>query len=140
MVLGTTEEWHLVNKSNDTHPFHIHINPFQVISVNGKAVDRHGYDDTFPISPYGTVVIRTQYKDFDGKYVLHCHVLFHEDHGMMQIVEVIVPGHGIAQDNGVPLREGMPDMSGGTMKMSPAAAHYIKSPSPTINPSMNMQM
>lgn len=108
MTLGTTEEWRLVNKSVDTHPFHIHINPFQVISVNGKTVDRYGYDDTFSVPANGNVVIRTQYKDFDGKYVLHCHILFHEDHGMMQLIEVVKPGNKTAPDNGMPGQEKMP--------------------------------
>lgn len=111
MTLGTTEEWRLTNKSDEDHPFHIHINPFQVISVNGQPVDLHGYQDTFSIPKHSTVVIRTQYKDFDGKYVLHCHILFHEDNGMMQIVEVVKPGAQPASDNGVPLREGMPNMN-----------------------------
>lgn len=111
MTLGTTEQWNLINKSNDTHPFHIHINPFQVISVNGKSVDRYGYDDTFPIPPNGEVVIKTQYKDFDGKYVLHCHILFHEDHGMMQVVEVVKPGEDVSKNNGLPERESMPGMN-----------------------------
>lgn len=110
MFLDTTEEWRLVNDSREVHPFHIHINPFQVISVNGVPVDRHGYDDTFPIPAKGEVVIRTRYKDFDGKYVLHCHILFHEDHGMMQIVEVIKPGNSPAENNGLPDREGMFEM------------------------------
>lgn len=107
MELGTTEEWHLVNKSGETHPFHIHVNPYQVISVNGIDVDRKGYDDTFPVPAQSTVVIRTKYKDFEGKYVLHCHILFHEDNGMMQVVEVVKPGLGTAPNNGLPEREGM---------------------------------
>ncbi len=113
MTLGTTEEWRLINTSVDTHPFHIHINPFQVISINGEEVDRHGYDDTFPIPAKGTLVLRTQYKDFDGKFVLHCHILFHEDHGMMQVVEVVKPGNKPAPDNGLPHREKMPEMTPG---------------------------
>jgi len=108
ITLGTTEEWHLVNNSDDTHPFHIHVNPFQVISVNGKPVDNYGYSDTFPVPAMGSVVIRTKYTDFDGKFVLHCHILFHEDHGMMQVVEVVRPGNTQSKDNGLPLREGMP--------------------------------
>lgn len=107
MTLGTTEEWHLVNKSKETHPFHIHVNPYQVISVNGIKVDRKGYDDTFPIPAESTVVVRTKYLDFDGKYVLHCHILFHEDNGMMQLVEVVKPGENLAPHNGFPEREGM---------------------------------
>lgn len=110
ITLGTTEEWHLVNNSQDTHPFHIHVNPFQVISVNGKPVDRYGYDDTFPVPANGKVVMRTRYKDFDGKFVLHCHILFHEDHGMMQVVEIVRPGENSKSNNGAPGHEGMEHM------------------------------
>lgn len=106
MELDTTEVWNLVNESDEAHPFHIHINPFQVVSINGQPVDRPGYDDTFSIPAKSTVVIKTRYKDFDGKYVLHCHILFHEDNGMMQIVEVVKPGASPAPDNGMPHREG----------------------------------
>jgi len=118
MVLGTTEEWRLINKSNDTHPFHIHVNPFQVISVNGKEIDNMGYADTFPVPANGSVVMRTRYKDFDGKYVLHCHILFHEDHGMMQVVEVVKSGNKPASDNGMPMREGMPGSGKNGMHMN----------------------
>lgn len=109
MTLGTTEQWNLVNESGETHPFHIHVNPFQVLSVNGEEIDRHGYDDTFPVPANSTVVMKTRYKDYDGKFVLHCHILFHEDHGMMQVVEVVKPGASPAPDNGLPEREGMLD-------------------------------
>lgn len=105
ITLGTTEEWHLINKSSEDHPFHIHINPFQVISVNGQPVDLHGYRDTYQVPKNSEVVIRTRYTDFDGKFVLHCHILFHEDNGMMQIVEIVPPGKSSAKDNGVPDRE-----------------------------------
>lgn len=105
MELGTTEEWRLVNTSTESHPFHIHINPFQVISKNGKPVDMHGLRDTYGVEAKGETVIRTRYKDFDGKFVLHCHILFHEDHGMMQVVEIVPPGGSPAPHNGLPERE-----------------------------------
>lgn len=105
MTLGTTEEWQLINNTKETHPFHININPFQVLAINGKPVDRHGYDDTFFIPAHGTVTMRTRYKDFDGKFMLHCHILFHEDHGMMQIVEIVKPGATNAPHNGLPAME-----------------------------------
>ena len=124
MTLGTTEEWKLVNKSREVHPFHIHINPFQVISINGVPVDRPGLDDTFPIPARSTVIIRTKYKDFDGKYVLHCHILYHEDHGMMQVVEVVKPGFGQAPDNGMPDREGMMDMNDMDTMQMPESTRY----------------
>lgn len=105
ITLGTTEEWVLENKSKENHPFHIHINPFQVVAINGKPVESHGYDDTFSIPPHSTLTIRTKYTDFDGKFVLHCHILFHEDHGMMQIVEIVKPGATNAPHNGLPAME-----------------------------------
>lgn len=110
MTLGTTEEWKLVNESTEVHPFHIHVNPFQVVSINGVEIDRKSLDDTFPIPAKGEVIIRTKYRDFDGKYVLHCHILFHEDNGMMQLLEVIKPNATPAPDNGMPEREVMPTM------------------------------
>lgn len=117
MTLGTTEEWRIVNASSEIHPFHIHINPFQVVSVNGVEIDRKSLDDTFPIPANGEVVMRTKYRDFDGKYVLHCHILFHEDHGMMQVVEVVEPGASTAPHNGLPEREEMPGTDHSHMDM-----------------------
>jgi suppressor of ftsI len=90
-VLGATEEWVLKNPSNVFHPFHIHINPFQVMSVNGNPVDAHSYEDTVTIAPRGEVVIRTQFLDFTGRFVFHCHILPHEDGGMMSVVDVVSP-------------------------------------------------
>jgi FtsP/CotA-like multicopper oxidase with cupredoxin domain len=87
--LGATEEWRLVNTSPDTHPFHIHVNDFQVISVNGEPVEPHSWEDTFPIDAFGEIVIRSRFLDFTGKTVYHCHILDHEDKGMMGIVEIV---------------------------------------------------
>lgn len=143
MTLGATEEWKLVNESGEVHPFHIHINPFQVVSINGKSVDRKSLDDTFPVPARGEVTIRTKYKDFNGKYVLHCHILFHEDNGMMQLVEVVDPKIGVTKDNGVPTREGMPEMDDNTMHMSkgrPRAINVSITPTPTMTNEMLHKM
>lgn len=86
--LGDTEEWTLKSMDEDEHPFHLHVNDFQVMSVNGRSYDSHGMQDTVLIPPHGEVVIRIPFKDFEGKFVYHCHILFHEDGGMMGIVEV----------------------------------------------------
>jgi suppressor of ftsI len=89
--LGTTEEWKLVNldsvQSGNWHPFHIHTNHFQVMSVNGKPYNADGLQDTVMIPTHGNVVIRIPANDFVGKTVYHCHLLFHEDYGMMGTVE-----------------------------------------------------
>lgn len=86
--LGATEEWVLRNESDEWHPFHIHVNDFQVMSVNGEPVPLQ-YNDTVSLPPQGEVVIRLRFLDFTGKFVYHCHILAHEDFGMMGVIEVV---------------------------------------------------
>jgi suppressor of ftsI len=83
------EEWRLVvgdsqHGGSEGHPFHIHVNPFEVISVNGKLLEPGTIKDTVWIPTESTVVIRMRFKEFIGKSVFHCHILPHEDTGMMQ--------------------------------------------------------
>ncbi len=91
--LGTVEEWTLVNETG-VHPFHMHQNAFQVMSINGKPYKAHSRVDTFvlPRRPNGapptTMVVRIPFEDFSGKFVFHCHILGHEDLGMMKSILV----------------------------------------------------
>jgi suppressor of ftsI len=83
------EEWRLVvgdsqHGGTEGHPFHIHVNSFEVISVNGKLLEPGTIKDTVWIPAESTVVIRMRFKEFTGKSVFHCHILPHEDTGMMQ--------------------------------------------------------
>jgi FtsP/CotA-like multicopper oxidase with cupredoxin domain len=117
MLLGNAEEWTILNTSlvGVMHPFHIHINPFQLVEIYnpftmtapeklptpwiwwdtlaipaGVQKTRTGADgkpETY-VDP-GMIKIRSRFVDFPGKYVLHCHILGHEDRGMMQLVEVV---------------------------------------------------
>ncbi len=87
--LGTVEEWTLVNTTQDDHPFHIHVNDFQVMRVNGHPYAAHNLQDTAVIPRHGSVVVRIPFRDFTGKSVFHCHILGHEDSGMMQVVDVV---------------------------------------------------
>ncbi|HEY1591637.1 MAG TPA: multicopper oxidase family protein [Solirubrobacteraceae bacterium] len=89
MKLNSVEEWTLVNRSVEWHTFHIHINPFQVISVNGRRVPYVDYQDNVLMPPHSRIVIRMLPKDFTGKFVMHCHVASHEDLGMMATVQVV---------------------------------------------------
>jgi FtsP/CotA-like multicopper oxidase with cupredoxin domain len=96
--LGATEEWVLHNATNFWHPFHIHVNDFQVISSSGESQLEPFvyYKDTLPLPPKigdvpGEVVLRIPFLDFAGKFVYHCHILSHEDAGMMGVVEVVHP-------------------------------------------------
>lgn len=87
-VVGTAEQWTITNTSSEGHPLHIHTNSFEVIAVNGVAIPRT-IRDVIWIPPAqggipGSVVLRIRFKQWRGKDVLHCHILPHEDLGMMQ--------------------------------------------------------
>ena len=88
--LGAVEEWTVTNTDpGNDHVFHIHINPFQVTKYNGQPVAEPVWLDTVVVpSNGGSVTFRSRFLDFTGKYVLHCHMMNHEDMGMMQVVEV----------------------------------------------------
>ena len=89
VALGTVEEWTIANETTEQHPFHIHVDDFQVISVYGEDYDADGWQDTVILPPGGEVVIRLAFRDFTGKFVYRCHILNHEDNGMMAVVEVV---------------------------------------------------
>jgi FtsP/CotA-like multicopper oxidase with cupredoxin domain len=87
--LNTTEEWTVRNISAEEHTFHVHVNDFQVMSVNGRPYQAHSWQDTVQLPVHGEVVIRMRFRDFLGKYPFHCHILNHEDRGMMANIEVV---------------------------------------------------
>jgi len=85
--LNAVEEWEVYNHTEDPHPFHIHINPFQVVS--GGDVEPGIWLDTLELPPFERITFRTRFSTYTGKFVFHCHNLTHEDMGMMQAVEVV---------------------------------------------------
>ena len=88
-TLGTVEEWLIVNETEQEHPFHVHVNPFQVTEVNGSPVAFTGRQDTAIVPRFGSITVRTHFTDFTGGPVLmHCHILDHEDMGMMTRFEI----------------------------------------------------
>jgi suppressor of ftsI len=86
--LGTTEEWVIKNTAREAHPFHIHVNDFEVMAVNGKPYDARSEQDVVPLPPRGEVRIRMHFNRFVGATVFHCHILAHEDNGMMGIIDI----------------------------------------------------
>ena len=85
--LGTIEEWTIRNSSTMDHPFHIHVWPFQVVSQsNGLTIE--GWKDVVNVPAGGWVRVRIPFADIAGKTVYHCHILDHEDMGMMGVIEV----------------------------------------------------
>lgn len=95
-LLGQTVDWEITN-TNDTcggmiHPFHMHGCHFQVISRNGHAPypNETGFKDTVGVNAGETVRIRVRF-DVLGIFMYHCHILEHEDTGMMAQIEVYDP-------------------------------------------------
>jgi FtsP/CotA-like multicopper oxidase with cupredoxin domain/peroxiredoxin len=89
----TAEEWR-VSAFAQNHPFHIHVNPFEVIAhidASGKSTPMNVWRDTLFIQEGESYVVRSRFKDFVGKTVIHCHFLDHEDQGMMMPIEFIPP-------------------------------------------------
>jgi len=87
---GTAEEWTITNRSGGTHPFHIHINEFQVTAINDVKQDEPVWRDVLLLMPKTKYTIRHRFDtEFDGKTVLHCHYLPHEDWGMMNLIEIL---------------------------------------------------
>ncbi|MEM6256007.1 MAG: multicopper oxidase family protein [Cyanobacteria bacterium P01_D01_bin.156] len=86
--LNDVEDWRIVNQASIDHPFHLHTNRFQVIERNGQPEPFLSWKDTVSIKGYETVTIRVRFEDFIGRTVYHCHILDHEDQGMMGILEI----------------------------------------------------
>ncbi len=91
LELGTASEWTL-NSLLVNHPYHIHVNPFQYTRKNPDNKDEIIWRDTLLVRENTPVKIRSRYQRYIGQFVIHCHILDHEDQGMMQIVEVELPG------------------------------------------------
>ncbi|MFE2743220.1 multicopper oxidase family protein [Streptomyces scopuliridis] len=87
--LNTVEEWTVRNDSDEEHSFHVHTNHFQLMSINGRPHDAHSLQDVVTVPARGNVVIRNHFLDYTGKTVLHCHILNHEDAGMMAVLEIV---------------------------------------------------
>jgi FtsP/CotA-like multicopper oxidase with cupredoxin domain len=105
--LGSIEEWTIRNAADELHTFHIHQVTFQVLSINRKPVPFAGLVDTVDIPIHGEVKIRLAFTDplIIGRFMFHCHILEHEDKGMMMQIEVYDPKVG-------PMPEGPMDMTG----------------------------
>lgn len=87
--LGTVELWELVNDTDMDHPFHLHVNAFLIYSRNGKREARTVWKDVVNVRSKETVQILIPFSDFTGKTMFHCHVLDHEELGMMGVVEMV---------------------------------------------------
>jgi FtsP/CotA-like multicopper oxidase with cupredoxin domain len=86
--LGATEIWQVENLVGMDHPFHLHGFQFQVLDRNGVPERVRRWKDTVNVPKHETVRFIVRYADYAGKWMFHCHILDHEDHGMMGILEI----------------------------------------------------
>jgi FtsP/CotA-like multicopper oxidase with cupredoxin domain len=84
--VGTVEEWVYFNATTMDHPMHLHTNPFQIVGDDGIA--ETAWRDIVLVKAGGRARFRVRFDDFTGKTVQHCHILDHEDNGMMATVEM----------------------------------------------------
>ena len=92
LKLGSADEWTLSTDEKSVaanHPFHIHVNPFQVERKGPDGKLEWIWRDTLLVKQGPPVTIRSRYVRYTGKFVLHCHILDHEDQGMMQVVNIV---------------------------------------------------
>jgi FtsP/CotA-like multicopper oxidase with cupredoxin domain len=114
LQLGATEQWTLTTVGDPAgidpdslaipplpHVFHIHVNPFQIQRPGPDGTPQWVWKDSQVINPGETVTLYTRYLDYIGQFVIHCHILDHEDLGMMEVIEIVgevpsgaMPGHG----------------------------------------------
>ncbi len=97
---GAVEDWTIENRAQEDHVFHIHQIHFRVLEVDGKPVNDGTLRDTIDLpywdgsGPYPSVKLRMDFRDPNivGTFLYHCHILKHEDMGMMGVIQVLPPG------------------------------------------------
>jgi bilirubin oxidase len=86
--LGATEIWEVENLVGMDHPFHLHGFQFQLLDRNGVPEPQRSWKDVVNVPKHETARFIVRYDDYAGKWMFHCHILDHEDHGMMGVLEV----------------------------------------------------
>jgi len=97
---GDVEDWTVENRAPEDHVFHIHQIHFRVLEIDGKPVNDNALRDTIDLpywdgsGPYPSVKLRMDFRDPNtvGTFLYHCHILKHEDMGMMGVIQVLPPG------------------------------------------------
>ena len=98
VTIGTTEVWEVTNVSGGVHNFHVHDVQFRVLDTDDPTLS--GPKDTVYLPPGATMRLLMRFTDFSdptSPYMFHCHLLRHEDNGLMGQFVVVKPGEtGVA--------------------------------------------
>ena len=85
---GAIEQWTIINTSEMDHPFHLHIWPMQIVRVGDSAVSEPSWQNVVNVPARSSTIVLVRFGEVTGRTVYHCHILDHEDAGMMGVVEV----------------------------------------------------
>ena len=91
---NSIEKWVFQNiRPGWQHPIHMHLESFQTLTINGKpprksGIVEHGRKDVLRLEDNVEAVVHFRFRDFTGKFPLHCHNILHEDHAMMLFGEI----------------------------------------------------
>ena len=88
VTAGAVEEWTIINTSSMDHPFHLHVWPMQVLSIADLAVDNAVWQNVVNVPARSRTIVRIAFDSQTGRTVYHCHILDHEDNGMMGVIDV----------------------------------------------------
>jgi FtsP/CotA-like multicopper oxidase with cupredoxin domain len=110
VAVGRPEVWEVMNADPQPHNFHVHDGSFRVLTVDGDppAAPDAGLKDTVYVAPRSTVRLLVQFRDYTDPrwpYMYHCHLMWHEDIGVMGQFVVVGPG----QEAGTPPEHGAHD-------------------------------
>ena len=98
VLKNSVERWTLQNEGRSWHhPAHIHFEEYQTLSINGSAprtspLVQKGRKDVARLESRDTHVVFFRFRDFHGRYPIHCHNVVHEDHAMMAHFEIVDTG------------------------------------------------
>lgn len=102
MQVGSTELWHVTNRDLFPHNWHVHDVQFQVVDIDGEPPppELRGWKDTIYLEPRRAYRIMMRFEDYvdeENPYMIHCHLLLHEDEGLMSqfLVSRQAPGRGL---------------------------------------------
>jgi FtsP/CotA-like multicopper oxidase with cupredoxin domain len=127
---GAVEDWTIENRTTEDHEFHMHQIHFLLMAIDGKPVPRNQrqFYDTFPVKfwdgvseTYPSITVRMDFRGaVVGDFVYHCHILDHEDGGMMAIIRLLPKG-GATKARPGQLAQGSHAPGGGGSKLVHAA-------------------
>jgi FtsP/CotA-like multicopper oxidase with cupredoxin domain len=95
VVQGRPEIWTISTSGGWWHPIHFHVEEGRILSVNGGEEGDTallGRKDVFPLHGGYEMEVFVKFRDWIGKYPMHCHNSSHEDHAMMVRFDVVAPG------------------------------------------------